>query len=125
MTSPASTPSVKSLKISPENHRAIHDLAARIDGNANDAISYLLGESTVRVPISSIQRTRWTQAAAREGVGISEFVRMRVEAAIQFGADRTTMVQIWHLARATAVRVGAIPPPVDDASTAVEDKSTT
>lgn len=93
MTAP--TPQ-KSLRVSEEVHRAVHDLAQKINGSADDALGHLLGESTVRVPVTDRQRHRWTVAAREAGVTVDQFVMMRVEAALQFGSDPTTLKLIWE-----------------------------
>jgi hypothetical protein len=71
------------------------DLADRLDGSADDALGHLLGSSTVRVPVSDIQRERWSEHAHRMGVSLPEFVKMRVEAAVQYGADPGGLQKIY------------------------------
>jgi hypothetical protein len=72
-------------------------MAAKMpNGTADGAIRYLLGESTVRVPVTDIQRARWTTQAEHAGVTLAEFVALRVEAAIQFGSDPAMLRQIWE-----------------------------
>lgn len=77
----------KTIRVSLETHKTLMDLADRLDGSADDALSHLLGSSTVRVPVSDIQRDRWSKAAHGAGVSLPEFVKMRVEAALQWGGD--------------------------------------
>lgn len=92
MTAPVT---YKTLKVSAETHKAVHDLAHRLGGSADDALQLLIGESTVRIALSEIQRQRWVEAAAAVGVGVGEFVKNRVEAALQYGSDPGTMQTMW------------------------------
>jgi hypothetical protein len=77
----------RTIRVSLETHKAVMDLADRLDGSADDALNHLIGASTVRVPVSDIQRQRWSRAAHDAGVSLPEFVKMRVEAALQWGGD--------------------------------------
>ena len=93
MTSP---PSTKTMRVSHETHTQIMALAEKIDGTVDDAIGHLLGQSTVRVPVSDVQRGRWESAAERAGVSIEHFVSMRVEAAVQYNGDPGGLQQIYE-----------------------------
>lgn len=86
----------KQLRVSDDTHNRVHNIADMLKGTADDAIRYLLGAATVRVPVTDIQRTRWAREADRAGVGLPEWVAMRVEAAIQYGTDPSTCRQIWQ-----------------------------
>ncbi len=78
---------IKSVKVSTETHRRIHALATELGTTADGALAYLLGSSTVRVPVSDAQLTRWNAAADALGLTVEEFVRLRVEAALALGTD--------------------------------------
>jgi hypothetical protein len=84
-------------------------MAAGIKGTADDALRALLGMSTVRVPVTDIQRARWAQAAEEAGVSLEDFVEMRVEAALAFGFDPGTMGLIFQRVNEVAGAVG-LPP---------------
>ena len=96
----------KTIRVSAETHKTLMDLAERLEGSADDALSHLLGSSTVRVPVSDIQRQRWSEAAAKAGVSVPEFVKMRTEAAIQYGADPAGLQMIYDQVCAVARHVG-------------------
>src|SRR5690348_3518649 len=84
MTTPDTT---KQARFSIEAHRRLTELAASLNGTADDALRHLLGMSTVRVPVTEIQHKRWKAAAQTAGVSVDEFIRLRVEACLQFGTD--------------------------------------
>lgn len=97
----------KTLKVSPETHARVHELANRLNGSADEAIAYLLGRSTVCVPLSAIQRERWKTAADEAGVALPEFVKMRVEAALQYDGDLSALWLIRDQLRVIARTLGA------------------
>lgn len=107
MTSPTDT---KTVRVALDTHTQLHDLAAQLNGTADDAVRHLLGLSTIRVPVSDIQRKRWTDSARAAGVSVDEFVKMRVEAAMEFGTDPSTIRQIWSTVNALAGAAGIRPP---------------
>jgi hypothetical protein len=96
----------KTIRVSNETHKRLMSLAADINGTADDALSHLLGLSTVRVPVSEVQRERWTAYANAQGVSIAEWVKLRVEAAIQYGTDQGTMHVVLDHVRALASAAG-------------------
>jgi hypothetical protein len=106
MGTPASNNGTKTVRVKDQTHKRLMDLAERLDGNADDALNFLLGESTVRVPVSDIQRKRWSDAAHDAGVSLAEFVKMRVEGALQYGADPAGLQQIYDQVKAIARFVG-------------------
>lgn len=115
MTSPVT---YKTIKVSPETHKRVHDLAAKLGGSADDALDHLLGTSTVQVPVTAIQRRRWNEAADAQGMLLPEFVKMRVEAAITYGADPHGLTLIFEHVQALTKAAGilpirATPPPRD------------
>lgn len=93
MTAPVS---YKTIKVSSQTHGQIHDLAQQLGGSADEALAHLLDSSTVRVPVSDIQRQRWNEAAEAAGVSLSEFIRLRIEAALQYGTDPTTIELVYR-----------------------------
>ncbi|NUR38805.1 MAG: hypothetical protein HOV73_01795 [Streptomyces sp.] len=107
MTSPTND---KTARVSPQNHAQLLRIAAGINGTVDDAIGFLLGESTVRVPLSDIQRGRWEIAAERAGVSLEQFVTMRVEAAIQYGGDPQGFQKLHDQIHALAMALGAFKP---------------
>lgn len=113
MTAPIET---KQVRVSPENHAQLHNLANHLKGTANDAVTHLLDKSTVRVHISDVQRARWTAQARAIGVSLPEFIVLRVEAAAEFGCDPGAMHQLLDhvhaLTRAANLRVTPSPLPV-------------
>lgn len=109
--SPPAQPTTKQLRVSLNTHERVMRLAAHLNGTADDALRHLLGLSTVRVPVSDIQRERWIEAARIAGVSLPEFVEMRVEAALAFGFDPGTMAVIRDRVESIARTVGAPPTP--------------
>lgn len=93
MSTPEST---KSAKFSAEVHQALMALARDLDETADGALRHLLGMSTIRVEVTDVQRARWTAAAHKTGVSVDEFVRLRVEASLQYHLDRETINQIFY-----------------------------
>lgn len=96
MATPPTDNGTKTIRVRTETHKRLMDLAERLEGSADDALGHLLGASTVRVPVSDIQRERWSDAAHAAGVTLPEFVKMRVEAALQYGADQAAMGAIYN-----------------------------
>ena len=94
MSTPNGDMGIKQLRVSLDTHGRIHNLAAKLNGTADDAVRHLLGESTVRVPVTDIQRARWTAQADHVGVTLAQFITLRVEAAIQFGSDPANIRQM-------------------------------
>lgn len=99
MATPTNPPETKTIRVRLETHKRLMDLAERLDGSADDALAHLLGTSTVRVPVSDIQRQRWSEAAYTAGVSLPDFVKMRVEAALQWGGDPGTLGVIYDQLR--------------------------
>ncbi|MFJ2307664.1 hypothetical protein [Streptomyces sp. NPDC087787] len=96
----------KTVRVSLEMHKAVHDLADRINGTADDAIRHLLDENTIRVPVTTAQRKRWQEYADASGVSIARFIMMRIEAALQYGMDPGTMHLAMDHLRAIARHMG-------------------
>lgn len=115
----------KTIKVSAETHRQIHDLAARLGGSADDALGHLLDASTIRVPVSDIQRERWSGAAAHAGVSLPEFIRMRVEAALTYGTDPGTLNMIYRDVHALCIANGITPTLTAPAAPSAPARSTT
>jgi hypothetical protein len=86
----------KTLKVSPVIHARIMDLAAELGGSAEDALSHLLGETALRVPVSPVQLARWTSVARSLGTPVTEFVRTRVESTLLAPQNDETMKQIFY-----------------------------
>ena len=76
-----------SIKVTPEVHRLVHDLATELQCTANDAIAHLAGSSTVRVPVTEVEYERWKAAADSRGLRVDEWVKLRVEAALMIDMD--------------------------------------
>lgn len=114
MSAPIDT---KTVRVSPEKHAQLMKLAREIDGTADDAIGHLLGESTVRVPISDAQRQRWDYVAEQVGLSLAQFIVMRVEAAIQYGGDPAGLQRIYErvdgIARALELSPRVVRPSTD------------
>lgn len=102
-------PQYKSLRVSPETHRKIHDLAAKLNGSADEALAFLLGLSTVRVPVSPEQRARWQAAADNAGQQLGAFVEARVEGALMYGGDPYGLQLIYEHVRALTQHAGVQP----------------
>lgn len=106
MTAPVT---YKTLKVSPETHKHVHDLAAQLGGSADDALAHLLGVTTVRVPVTVQQRRRWNEFADAVGMLLPDYVRMRMEAAIGYGSDPYAIRLIFEHVQALTKHFG-IPP---------------
>jgi hypothetical protein len=87
----------KTLKVSPVIHARIMDLAAELGGSAEDALSHLLGESALRVPVSPVQLARWTSVARSLGTPVTEFVRTRVESTLLAQNDETIKQMFYRI----------------------------
>lgn len=88
---PTSPPKFKSVKVSAITHERIHNLAADLNGSADDAIRWLLNPDSVRIVVTPQQRERWKHEASATGEPLGVWVASRVEAAIQYGADPCTI----------------------------------
>lgn len=107
MTTP---PDRKSLKVSPDVHSRVHQLATELGASAQEAIRLLVDPSTVRLPLSTQQHERWTAYAQAAGIPLAEWITHRVEAAIQYGTDQGTMAEVLRHVR-TLVKRTAPPAP--------------
>lgn len=107
----------KMLRVSPETHRQVHDLAARLGKSADETLAYLLGVSTLRVPVSDVLRQRWQEAADRAGQTLPDFIVARVEGAISYGGDRTGLQLVYEHVQALTKAAGVDPIPVNTPST--------
>lgn len=113
-----STPdNTKQARFSLEAHRALMSLAADLGGTADDALRHLLGLSTIRVAVTDSQRRRWIAQAEALGVPVDEFVRLRIEACLQFGADASAVQGIYERVDALCQAAGLRPGPVNAPST--------
>ena len=110
-----STPDgTKQARFSLEAHQSLMALAARLDGTADDALRHLLGLSTVRIGVTDEQRARWEAAAQRCGVSVDEFIRLRIEACLQFGTDGEAIQRIFLGVDALCRQAGLRQPSVDN-----------
>lgn len=100
-------------------------LAAALGGTADDALRHLLGMSTIRVAVTDIQRRRWIAAADATGVSVDEFVRLRIEACLQFGTDGVAIQRVVNGVDALCRQAGLRPVHVDPKSTDGPQRSTT
>lgn len=73
----------RGIKVSPETHQAIHDLADRLDTSADGAIRHLFNKGTVRLDLSETQRERWQTLADAAGVSLAQWVALKCEASTQ------------------------------------------
>ena len=100
----------KSLKVSPDVHSRVHQLATELGASAQGAIQILMDPSTVRLPLSTTQHERWTRYADAAGIPLAEWITHRVEAAIQYGTDQGTMAEVLRIVRTlAAARTPAAP----------------
>lgn len=108
----ASDPQYKSIRVGLETHRRLHDLAAQINGSADDAIAFMLGMSAVRVPVTETQRERWQAAADHAGMKLSAFIAARVEGALAYGGDPYGLQLVYEHVSALTRAAGVEPIPV-------------
>jgi len=104
-------PERKSLKVSPDVHLAVHQLATQLGASAQEAIRLLVDPSTVRLPLSTEQHERWTSYAEASGVPLDQWITYRIEAAIQYGTDQGTMAEVLKGVRTLLTRTAPPPPP--------------
>lgn len=114
MTTPEPT---KQARFSWGAHRELMQLADELGGTADDALRHLLGQSTVRVPVTDEQRHRWEAAAEDAGVPVDDFIRLRIEACLQFGTDGAVLAQLVNGVDALCRQAGLRPVRVDRRST--------
>ncbi|MEV8530102.1 hypothetical protein AB0451_39520 [Streptomyces sp. NPDC052000] len=107
----------KQARVSADTHRQLMELANQLGGTADDALRHLLDPSTIRVSVTEAQRWRWLVEAKKVGVPVDEFIRLRVEACIQFGADGNALQAIYQRVDALHQRAGLGAPAVNPQST--------
>jgi hypothetical protein len=96
----------KSMKVSPEIHQQVHDLAERLETSADGAISHLFNSSTVRLDLTETQHARWQAYADAVGVSLAQWVVLRCEAAMQYGADKGSIGLVLDHVRALTQAAG-------------------
>jgi hypothetical protein len=106
MTAPKET---KQLRVSPEIHAEVMDMARRMRGTADEVLRYLLDPSIVRVSLPRVQRARWMRAADDLGLHVNDFVRLRTEAGMDQPVDAAQKTYLYVRAIAAALRVDPIP----------------
>lgn len=84
MTAPINT---KTIRVQPETHETIHNMAQSLNGTADDAIRWLLNPNMVRVQCTAEQKEKWQHAADVAGMSLGEWVILRVEAALPHLAE--------------------------------------
>lgn len=96
------------MQVSPSVHEAVHTLATQLGTSADGALRHLLDKSTIRVQISEQQRRRWTVAADRDGLSLSEWVSHRIEAVLAYDPQRgqETVNQIFYRVKALCQAAG-------------------
>lgn len=99
----------KSAKFSPAVHARLMTLARELNGTVDDALRHLLGMSTIRVPVSEIQRVRWTEEATAIGVTVEDYVRLRIENHLDSVGDHATINQIYYRVDALVRAAGLTP----------------
>lgn len=75
---------LKTIKVNEAAHEKLTELARERETTAGRALLALLNDDSVKVPLEPVQRKRWEQAAALQGVSLPQFILLRVEA--QFSA---------------------------------------
>lgn len=84
----------KTIKISAARHAKLIELAEGTRSTVDDVLGMLVGPDTLLVQLSEQQRARWMHAARQGGMSLEEFVKARVEAALQYDADPTALYVI-------------------------------
>jgi uncharacterized protein (DUF1778 family) len=82
-----------SVRLSIPVHQRLERVQSKLGPGASmgDAVSILMDPATLRITLDPAQRKRWERAAAHAGMELAEFVTARVEAALQYGHDVTSM----------------------------------
>lgn len=70
----------KGIRVSPETHAAIRRYMHKIHADSMDeALSALVGESTIHIPMPPEVMTRWEAEAQSSGFSLPQWVAQRVE----------------------------------------------
>lgn len=104
-------PDRKSLKVSTRVHSRVHQVASELSTSAAEAIGLLVDPSTVCLPLSPEQHEKWTSYAEASGIPLAEWITHRIEAAIQYGTDQGTMIEVLKGVRTLLARSAPPPPP--------------
>jgi predicted HicB family RNase H-like nuclease len=105
MTAPIET---KTVRVSEETHRRIMAIARDLRGTADEALTMLLNEDMVHVPLTHVQHQRWKTAANERGVSVRQLISLCVEAAVT-GGDSTLIERTYYLVRAIVSHHGISP----------------
>lgn len=100
----------KSLKVSTPVHARVHQVASELGRSAHEAIGLLVDPSTVCLPLSPEQHAEWTRYAEASGIPLAEWITHRIEAAIQYGTDQGTMIEVLRHVRTLVARTAPPPP---------------
>ena len=88
MTEPSTPVATKSIRVTADVHARLQRIVDTTGCQTHsDAVSLLMSKNTVRCFLEAEQHARWEEAAKAVGVTLSDFVKARVEAALQYGAD--------------------------------------
>lgn len=112
----------RQVRVSSQAHEQLMRLAKQLHGSADVALRHLLGMSTIRVQVTDEQRERWREAARRTGVPVDEFIRLRIEACLQFGTDGAAVQRILNGVDALCRASGLVPRHVDPHNIPVNDE---
>jgi hypothetical protein len=104
----------KTLRVSPETHALVMAHARRIRGTVDEAVTDLADESTVRIPMGDIQRSRWELEAAKRGIRLGDYIRFAVEANMTY--DPRTINQTFYRVEALCQVAGIAPEPTPQES---------
>lgn len=105
MTAPVET---KTIRVSEETHRRIMAIARDLRGTADEALTMLLNEDMVHVPLTHVQHQRWKAAANARGVSVRQLISLCVEAAVT-GGNSQLIERTYYLVRAILSHHGISP----------------
>lgn len=110
MTTPSTQNATKSIRVTADVHARLQKIVDTTECQTHsDAVALLLDPNTVRIPVTSQQRARWTKFAHENGMKLGDFVRARVEGAIFYGADPGALRRIHDMVFALTRAAGIVP----------------
>lgn len=114
MTQPPDTPSTqnatKSIRVTADVHARLQKIVDNTSCTTHsDAVALLLDPNTVRVHLEPKQLARWKDFAAQNGMKVADFVKARVEGAIQYGADPGALRRIHDMVFSLTRAAGILP----------------
>lgn len=110
MTTPSTQNATKSIRVTADVHARLQRIVDTTGCQTHsDAVAFLLHPGTLRVPLTPEQLARWTDFARQNGMAVADFVKARVEGAIQYGADPGALRRIHDMVYSLTRAAGILP----------------